>query len=120
MVSGIPRRGSDGLIVDGVQPPLLPLKYVENGFVVDAEAGSKLRTPFDELVRLLAVKKMYLLQDDAEIVHDAVRDDRSSRSAVNVEGLSRVRKYIAAILERLKFVFKQRDCSDISRVYSYV
>ena len=55
MVSGIPPTGG-GLTVAGLRRSFLPLKDVEDGFVVDAEVGTKLGTPFKELVYLLAVE----------------------------------------------------------------
>ena len=56
MVSGVPRHTGGGLTVVGPQRSFLPLEDVEDGFVVDAVAGSKLGTPFKELVYLLAVE----------------------------------------------------------------
>ena len=56
MVSGIPRRTGGGLTVVGLRRSFLPLEDVEECIVIDAEAGTKLGTPFKELIRFLAVE----------------------------------------------------------------
>ena len=65
----------------------MPLHDVEDGSVVDAETGTKLGTPFKEVVCPFAVEFLDVFQDDVRVVRCAVHDDGSSGSAVNVKGL---------------------------------
>ena len=87
MVNGTPRRTRNGLTVVGLRRSFLPLEDIEDGLVVDAEAGTKLGTPFKDLVYFLAVELSSLFEDDVKVDRDAVRAGGSSRSAVDVEGL---------------------------------
>lgn len=73
---------------------LFPLKDVEDGFVVDAEAGTKRGTSLEELVALLAVEFVNLVQDYVKVVLCTVHGYGSSAQKVNVNGST----YLAAIL----------------------
>ena len=87
MVNGTPRRTRNGLTVVGLRRSFLPLEDIEDGLVVDAEAGTKLGTPFKDLVYFLAVELSSLFEDDVKVDRDAVRAGGSSRSAVDMKGL---------------------------------